>query len=58
MTATQLLVWLNGGGNGEIDAVCVGQAWQDVTGVAAIPAPPSALLGGVTLLGHLRRRRS
>jgi hypothetical protein len=57
MSASHLLLWLNGSGNGELDAIRVGQTWQDVTGVAAIPEPSVTLLGGVAALGLLRRRR-
>lgn len=57
MSASHLLLWLNGSGNGELDAIRVGQTWEDVTGVAAIPEPSVTLLGGVAALGLLSRRR-
>jgi len=56
MSASQLLLWINGGGNGELDAIRVGQTWQDVTGVATVPEPAASLLGAVALAGLLRRR--
>jgi hypothetical protein len=57
MSASQLLLWMNGAGNGELDAIRVGTTWEDVTGVAAIPEPSAAIFGGLAFLGCLRRRR-
>ncbi|MBP7948528.1 MAG: hypothetical protein KA004_02650 [Verrucomicrobiales bacterium] len=58
MNASHLLLWMNGSGNGELDAIRVGQTWEDVTGVVLIPEPSVSLLGALSLLGLLRRRRS
>lgn len=54
MSASHLLLWLNGNGTGEVDAIRLGTTWVDV-----IPEPSSALLGGlgVLLLAVIRRRR-
>jgi uncharacterized protein (TIGR03382 family) len=57
MAASNLLLWLNGAGNGELDAIRVGTTWEDVTGVAAVPEPTVAGLGLVGLAALLRRRR-
>ncbi len=57
MSASHLLLWANGAGNGELDAIRVGSTWEDVTGVVAIPEPSASLLGGFAMLGLLRRRR-
>ena len=58
MSATNLLLWINGSGNGELDAFRLGTTWQDVTGVTPVPEPGALLLGGVGLAGvFLRRRR-
>jgi hypothetical protein len=54
-TATHLLLWANGSGNGELDAVRFGNTWLDVTGV---PEPGSAaltLLAGAFLAARRRR---
>ena len=54
-TATNLLVWANGAGNGELDAIRFGNTWLDVTGV---PEPGSAaltLLAGTFLAARRRR---
>jgi hypothetical protein len=57
MAASNLLLWLNGSGNGELDAIRVGTTWEDVTGVAAVPEPTVAGLGLVGLAALLRRCR-
>ena len=57
MSASHLLLWLNGSGNGELDAIRIGQTWEDVTGIAAVPEPSTALLGGIAAAVLLRRRR-
>lgn len=54
MSASHLLLWMNGTGNGELDAIRFGDSWQSVTGV---PEPSAALLGGLGVLALLRRRR-
>jgi PEP-CTERM motif len=54
--ASHALIWMNGSGNGELDALRFGTEWVDVTGVVAVPEPASvALLCAGLLL--LRRRR-
>ena len=59
MSANNLLLWINGSGNGELDAFRFGTTWQDVTGVTPVPEPSVALLGGLSLAGLFggRRRR-
>lgn len=57
MDASHLLLWLNGSGNGELDAIRVGTTWTDVTGVTLVPEPSVAGLGLIGLIGLLRRRR-
>ncbi|MGC4013863.1 MAG: hypothetical protein QM755_05000 [Luteolibacter sp.] len=57
MNATQLLIWMNGSGGGELDAIRFGTTWQDVTGVAAVPEPSGAVLAAAALLGSALRRR-
>jgi hypothetical protein len=57
MSANNLLLWINGSGNGELDAIRVGPTWLDVTGVAAVPEPSSTFLGALALMGMFRRRR-
>ena len=57
MTASHLLLWVNGSGGGELDAIRLGTTWTDVTGVTVVPEASSALLGGLGLLALLRRRR-
>jgi len=54
MSASHLLFWLNGSGQGELDAIRLGTSWASV-----IPEPSSALLGGLgaLMLAVLRRRR-
>ena len=39
MSATHLLLWMNGSGNGELDAIRIGTTWQDVTGVTEVTSP-------------------
>ncbi|GAA5484676.1 hypothetical protein Hsar01_03922 [Haloferula sargassicola] len=49
MVATRLLMWMNGQGSGELDAIRFGETWTDVTGVEpAGPEQPS--LTGSTLV--------
>jgi len=57
MNASHLLLWMNGSGNGELDAIRVGSTWTDVTGVTVVPEVSAAGLGLMGLLGLLRRRR-
>ncbi|MEZ5301694.1 MAG: PEP-CTERM sorting domain-containing protein [Verrucomicrobiales bacterium] len=57
MSASHLLIWANGNGNGELDAIRVGQTWEDVTGVALVPEPASGMLTLLGSLALLRRRR-
>ncbi len=57
MNASHLLLWLNGSGNGELDAFRVGTTWTDVTGVTLVPEPGSALLAALGLGGAFLRRR-
>lgn len=57
MNASHLLLWMNGNGGGELDAIRLGTTWQDVTGVTPVPEPAIALLGSLGVLGLLRRRR-
>lgn len=45
MVATQLLLWINGGGSGEMDAIRFGDTWTDVTGVELAGAQQPALSG-------------
>ncbi len=54
MSATHLLLWINGAGTGELDAIRVGTDWESVTGV---PEPSSLLLGSAGLFALFRRRR-
>lgn len=45
MVANQLLLWMNGQGNGELDAIRFGDTWTDVTGVTLAGAGQPALSG-------------
>ncbi|MCW1886345.1 fibronectin type III domain-containing protein [Luteolibacter flavescens] len=55
MNATHLLLWMNGTGSGELDAIRFGDTWTDVTGVTLAaneqPALTSAAVTNVTLTG-------
>lgn len=57
MNASQLLIWMNGSGGGELDAIRFGTTWQDVTGVAAVPEPSIVTFAAAILLGGAFRRR-
>lgn len=57
MNASHLLLWMNGNGGGELDAIRFGTTWQDVTGVAPVPEPSIALLSSLGVFCLLRRRR-
>ena len=59
MNASELLVYLNGNGAGEIDGIRVGTEWVDVTGVTAIPEPGNLALviAGLLGLGFMVHRR-
>lgn len=52
MNATHLLLWMNGQGGGELDAIRFGETWTDVTGVALAsteqPAMSSAAVASIT----------
>ncbi|MBP7276044.1 MAG: PEP-CTERM sorting domain-containing protein [Kiritimatiellae bacterium] len=55
MSATHLLLWANGSGQSEVDAIRVGTTWMDVTG---IPEPATvSLLAAAGLAAVIRRRR-
>jgi hypothetical protein len=54
MTATHLLLWMNGTYAGELDAIRVGDTLLDVTGV---PEPAGMTLLGVAAGALLLRRR-
>lgn len=54
MSASHLLLWMNGNGGGELDAIRFGESWNDVTGV---PEPSSAALLGLGGLALILRRR-
>ncbi len=54
MSATHLLLWLNGSGQGEIDAIRIGTTWADVTGVPEPSVAGLAVFAGAILA--LRRR--
>jgi hypothetical protein len=60
MTATDLLVWMNGQYQGELDAIRIGQTWEDVTGVKPVPEPSTIAMLLTGALGAacvgLRRR--
>lgn len=45
MTASRLLLWMNGQGSGELDAIRFGDTWTDVTGVNLAGAGQPALTG-------------
>jgi hypothetical protein len=49
MVASRLLVWMNGGGSGELDAIRFGDTWTDVTGVTLIDGQPG--LSGASVTG-------
>ncbi|QQL45587.1 PEP-CTERM sorting domain-containing protein [Sulfuriroseicoccus oceanibius] len=57
MSASHLLLWMNGSGGGELDAIRVGSDWVDVTGVNAVPEPSSTALLGLGGLALILRRR-
>jgi hypothetical protein len=52
MVASRLLLWMNGQGGGELDAIRFGDTWTDVTGVtlagAGQPAMSGASVGSIT----------
>jgi hypothetical protein len=52
MTASRLVLWMNGQGGGELDAIRFGDTWTDVTGVtlagAGQPALSGASVGSIT----------
>lgn len=56
MSATHLLLWANGSGQSEVDAIRVGTTWMDVTGVVPEPATVS-LIAIAGLAATIRRRR-
>lgn len=58
LNSSHLLVWLNGAGNGELDAIRIGTSWADVTGVALIPEPGTAALLALSLLALIGYKRS
>ena len=45
MSASRLLLWMNGAGAGELDAIRFGDTWTDVTGVTLAGAGQPALSG-------------
>lgn len=45
MVASRLLLWMNGQGNGELDAIRFGDTWTDVTGVTLAGAGQPAMSG-------------
>lgn len=45
MVASRLLLWMNGQGGGELDAIRFGDTWTDVTGVTLAGAGQPALTG-------------
>ena len=45
MMATHLLLWMNGAGQGELDAIRFGDTWTDVTGVTLAGAGQPSLSG-------------
>ncbi|MES2658915.1 MAG: hypothetical protein V4689_09865 [Verrucomicrobiota bacterium] len=47
MVASRLLLWMNGGGSGEMDAIRFGDTWTDVTGVTLIDGQPGLSGAGV-----------
>jgi len=55
MNATHLLLWMNGSGSGELDAIRFGDTWTDVTGVTLAsndqPAMSSAAVTDITASG-------
>jgi len=55
MVASHLLLWLNGSGDGKLDAIRFGESWADVT---AVPEPAAATLDALGALALLRRRRA
>lgn len=51
MSATQVLLWMNGNGTGQLDAIRFGSTWTDVTGVtleAGQPGLSGASAGSIT----------
>lgn len=54
MQASQVLLWMNGSGQGQVDAVRFGTDWQSVTGV---PEPSVMAFGLMGILAIFRRRR-
>lgn len=57
LSATHLLMWLNGSGQGEFDAIRVGTTWEDVTGIPEPSVAGLAALAGVVLFSRRRRSR-
>jgi hypothetical protein len=54
MSASQLILWMNGTGTGELDAIRIGDTWTDVTGVvlaAQQPGLAGSSVSGVTGTG-------
>ncbi|MEK7953179.1 fibronectin type III domain-containing protein [Luteolibacter soli] len=55
MSATHLLLWMNGQGSGELDAIRFGDTWTDVTGVTLAgteqPAMSGAAVASITGTG-------
>ncbi|WP_193215010.1 PEP-CTERM sorting domain-containing protein [Luteolibacter marinus] len=58
MAADHLLLWLNGNGNGELDAIRFGESWSDVTGVPEPTAPALLALGAIAGFRRRRHQRS
>ncbi|MBN8459528.1 MAG: hypothetical protein J0M04_16995 [Verrucomicrobia bacterium] len=57
MVASNLLLWMNGSGGGELDAIRFGDTWTDVTGVSLVPESSVFGLAALGLGVMLRRRR-